>query len=341
MSETAKKRLSFISFIQFVGVLSVIYGHSMNSIDVPQWLLETKYWVYTYHMPLFFLVSAFLFSFYGGFEHKGGYKKTLCAKFERLIVPYIIWNLLFIAPKYFLADYSVDHIEFSVGYFVDIFLSPRKNILGHTWFLFALFEMFILAILFEKIKGNKRLWIPFTIILTVIYCFGANELLLAIGDLMKNAIYFWIGLLLGSIEVDKLIILAKDKTVVFSLLFIAFAGTIIWAFNHDGMISSMLINTCSLGFSVILLLGVLQINFNINNRFIEFVSVNSFAIYIMHWPILMIIRAVVYHTLHWPPVACMLAMLVGGMAIATGIAYLLRKIDWPFMKGIRKYVFGM
>lgn len=87
MSELAKKRLGFISFIQFIGVLSVIYGHSMNSIEVPHWLLETKYWVYTYHMPLFFLVSAYLFSFYGGFAHKGGYKKTLWVKFERLIIP--------------------------------------------------------------------------------------------------------------------------------------------------------------------------------------------------------------------------------------------------------------
>ena len=90
MSVKTKQRLGFISFIQFVGVLSVIYGHSMNSLDVPQWLLETKYWVYTYHMPLFFLVSAYLFSYYGGFGHKGGYKGTLWAKFERLIIPYII-----------------------------------------------------------------------------------------------------------------------------------------------------------------------------------------------------------------------------------------------------------
>ena len=94
MSSTNKRRLGFISFIQFVGVLSVIYGHSMNSIDVPQLMLETKYWVYTYHMPLFFLISAFLFSYYGGFSHKGGYKETLRAKFERLIIPYIIWKAI-------------------------------------------------------------------------------------------------------------------------------------------------------------------------------------------------------------------------------------------------------
>ena len=341
MSDTAKKRLGFISFIQFVGVLSVIYGHSMNSIDVPQWLLETKYWVYTYHMPLFFLVSAYLFSFYGGFSHKGGYKKTLWSKFERLIIPYIIWNVLFIAPKYLFADYSVDHIELTPGYFFHIMLTPRDNILGHTWFLFALFEMFVLAILFEKLKAHKRLWIPVTVVLLVIYCFGVGEPFLAIGDLMMNAIYFWVGLLLGSIDLNKIKEWANDKNITLALLFICVFGTIVWVYNHEGRTSDMLINTCFLGFSVILLLGVVQIKYEFYNPFIEFVSVNSFAIYIMHWPILMVIRAFVFHTLHWPPIVCMLIMFLGGFAIATGIAYLIRKMDWPFMKGIRKYVFGM
>ena len=341
MSVKTKQRLGFISFIQFVGVLSVIYGHSMNSLDVPQWLLETKYWVYTYHMPLFFLVSAYLFSYYGGFGHKGGYKGTLWAKFERLIIPYIIWNVLFIAPKYFLADYSVDHIELTPGYFIHIMLSPRDNILGHTWFLFALFEMFVLAIVFEKMKKDKRLWIPVTLVLLVLNCSGIGEIFLAVGDLMMNGIYFWIGLLLGTVELNKLTEWAKDKKITRALLFLFIMGTFVWALTHVGRTSSMLVNSCILGFSVILILGILQIKYDINNSFIEFVSVNSFAIYIMHWPILMVIRAVVYYKLHWAPVACMITMFIGGLIISCALAYMVRKMDWPIMKGVRKYVFGM
>lgn len=338
---SAKQRFGFISFIQFVGVLSVIYGHSMNSLDVPNWLLETKYWVYTFHMPLFFLVSAYLFSYYGGFSHKGGYKGTLWSKFERLIVPYIIWNVLFIVPKYFLADYSVDHIELTLGYFLHIMLAPRDNILGHTWFLFALFEMFILAILFEKLKMNKRLWIPVAMILLVVNCFGVQERILAVGDLMKNGIYFWVGLLLGTVDLTKLTEWVKDKSVTLAMFFICVAGTVVWALNHEGVNSPILVNTCILGFSVILSFGIIQIKYDINNPFIEFVSVNSFAIYIMHWPILMAIRAVVNFKLYLPPVVCMFTMLIGGFVIACGMAFILRKMNWPIMKGVRKYVFGM
>lgn len=341
MSETVKKRLGFISFIQFLGVLFVIYGHSMNSIEVPLWLLETKYWVYTYHMPLFFLVSGYLFSFNGGFGHKGGYKGTLWSKFERLIIPYVIWNMLFIAPKYFLTEYSVDHIEFTPGYFLQIMLSPRNNILGHTWFLFALFEMFVLAIILEKWKKNRLLWIPVAMVLTIINCFGLGERFLAVGDLMKNGIYFWIGLLLGTVDLNKLIDWARNKSLFITLIFILIGGTIIWAFSHNGVRSTYLFNTCVLGCSVILLMGIIQIKFSINSSFVDFVSFNSFAIYIMHWPILMIIRAIVHHTLHLPPVVCMLTMFFFGSAISMCIVYLLRKMNRPIMKGVRKYVFGM
>ena len=224
-----------------------------------------------------------------------------------MIIPYIIWNVLFIAPKYFLADYSVDHLELTPGYFFHIMLSPRDNILGHTWFLFALFEMFVLAILFEKLKADKRLWISVSAVLLVINCFGVHDRFLAVGDLMKNAIYFWVGLLLGTVNVDKIIEWVNHKAVVTSIFFITIAGTIVWIYCHKGTTS----------------------------------SINSFAIYIMHWPILMVIRAIVNYKLHLPPVLCMLIMLFGGLLMASGIAYLLRKMDWPMMKGVRKYVFGM
>ena len=61
-------------------------------------------------MPLFFLISGYLFSYYGGFEHKGGFFLTMKGKFLRLMVPYLIWNALFLVPKIVFADYSVDQI---------------------------------------------------------------------------------------------------------------------------------------------------------------------------------------------------------------------------------------
>lgn len=196
IQNTQTNRLDYVSWIQFVGVISVIFGHSMNSIDVPGWLLDMKLWVYTYHMPLFFFVSAYLFSYLGGFERRG-YKETFKSKFERLLVPYIIWNVAFFAPKILMSDYITDTVEWTPEYFLRLFLCPRENILGHTWFLFALFEMYVLAILFEKLKNVRQLWIPVLAMLIIVNCLSKYNTFLAVGDIMKNAVFFWAGLLLG------------------------------------------------------------------------------------------------------------------------------------------------
>lgn len=336
-----KQRLDYISWIQFIGVLCVIFGHSMNDIAVPGLLKDIKAWIYVFHMPLFFLVSGYLFSYTGGFEHKGGYWGTLKGKISRLLIPYIIWNVLFIFPKIMMADYITDQVELTPGYFGMLMLYPRNNILGHTWFLFALFEMFIIAIAFEKWKKNKLLWIPVACVLIVLNCFGVTERFLALGDLMKNGIYFWAGLLLGNVEVEKLKQIAIDKSLVLWGTAIIVGCTVVWTFTHEGFESSMPVNALLLGMTVILMLGVLQIKLGISGRFIEFVSRNSFAIYIMHWPILMVIRLIVYQKMHLAPIPTMFIMFVGGLAIACGLAWLFRQFKSPFMKGFNKVVLGM
>ena len=330
------KRLEYISWIQFIGVLCVIFGHSMNDIAVPDMLKSIKMWIYIFHMPLFFLVSGYLFSYNGGFDHKGGIGGTLKGKFLRLLVPYVIWNVLFIAPKVMMADYTNDQVELTPEYFGMMMIYPRNNVLGHTWFLFALFEMFIIAILFEKLREKKQLWLPVFLILAVINCFGVQERFLAIGDLMKNGVFFWSGLILGSVNYDAIKDWGSNKALLYTLLFIIVGGTVIWCLRRD-----MLINMLVVGLAVLVFLAMIQIMTGIKGNFIEFVSRNSFAIYIMHWPILMVIRLIVYQKLHWAPIPTMIIMFVGGLAIASGIAWIFRQFKSPFMKGFNKLVLGM
>lgn len=341
MSETAKKRLGFISFIQFVGVLCVIFGHSMNDIAVPDGLREVKYWVYTFHMPLFFLVSGYLFAYTGGFEHKGGYWGTLKSKVSRLLIPYVIWNLGFLFPKMLMAPYISESVELTPEFFVTMALYPRYSILGHTWFLFALFEMFVIAILLERWRKNRILWIPVTCVLAIVFCFQEKELFLAVNDLMKDVVFFWIGMLLGTVNIDKLKEVANNSNLMLWVLGIIIGTTVVWAFNHTIYYSSIPFNSLVLGISVIVLIGILQIKYNMGGSIITFVSRNSFAIYIMHWPILMVLRLVFYQKMHLAPIPTMLIMFAGGFAITTGLAWLFRQFKTPFMKGFNKVVLGM
>ena len=337
--QKTENRIGFISFLQFIGVVSVIYGHSMNGIPVPEVLTKIKAWVYTYHMPLFFFVSAFLFSYKGGYEQ--GYKNVLNKRFWRLIVPYLLWNTAFIIPKYLLipvlGDVTKDtSVEFSAHYFFRIILRPRDNILGHTWFLFALFEMFLIAILFDKAKKKKQLWIPIILALVIINCFGIENRWLAIGDLMKNGIFFWCGLVLGTFAANDISNYLKDKYVIDSVITLILGTTIAWIFFPD-----MNINTLILGFSALFLFMIFQISSGIGGGMIEFISRNSFPIYIMHWPVIMVLRLVFYQKMGFSPVLSMIINLVLGLIIPSVIAFVLRKIKTPWIQKICTVVFGM
>ena len=327
----ANNRIAFISFLQFVGV---IFGHAMNSIPVPALLTDIKAWVYTWHMPLFFFVSAFLFSYKGGYDN--GYKNVLVKRFWRLIVPYFIWNLLFILPK-FLFTYSYDApVELSLQYFVRIMLRPRDNILGHTWFLFALFEMFLIAIAMDKAKKHKQLWIPVTLVLAVINCFRIWNRWLALDDLMKNAVFFWCGLLIGTYSPDRIEEYLKDKRAVISTLFVTIGTTAVWVFNRD-----MEINALVLGFSVLILIMTCQIVTGIRWGPIEFISRNMFPIYILHWPVIMVLRLVLYERMGLPPLVCFAVNLVLGLAIPCAAAAVLRKIKVPWLQKVVGVIFGL
>ncbi len=341
MSELKKenKKIEFISWLQFIGVCSVIIGHSTNGLDLPSFIGLTlppsiKGWIYTYHIPLFFFVSAFLFAYKGGFSN--GYKKVFIGRFQRLIVPYLIWNLAFALPKYLVSEYIYDQVEFNVMYFVEIMLYPRRNILGHTWFLAGLFEMYVIAILFEKIRKKKQLWFLVFAALVVVNCFGVTERFLAVGDLMKNAVFFWTGLMLGDIGPEKIISWFKDKYVGISIVLITCFSTVVWEFLND-----MIINTLVLGFSALALFVLIQVRFDIKGKFIEFISDNSFAIYILHWPVMVAVRYIFYTRLNFNVYVSMLIMLVLGFVVPIAIVLVARQIKVPVLLKIRKYIFGI
>lgn len=336
ISQLGGGRLSFVAWIQAVGVVLVVFGHSMNGIEMPHILYSLRAWVYTFHMPLFFLVSAYLFAYHGGFSHKGGYWGTLKGKFSRLMLPYIIWNAAFVLPKVLFANYINDDVELSVPYFLKLAVYPRENILGHTWFLFVLFELFVIAILFEKLRSKRQLWFPVLALLILVNCFGVEGRLLAYEDVLKDAVFFWIGLMMGSFKVEDVQKWGKDTLLFIAVLLLAIVGTVVWVYNPW-----MNINVVILAVAMIITIGMIQIRYSISGSLIDFISRNAFAIFIVHWPVMLVIRLVFYQKLHLAPLPTIALMFIGGLTISMLIAWLVRKCKTPFMKGFARVVLGM
>lgn len=295
MQET-KKNLYFISFLQFIGPILVILGHSVNGLPHNDILQGIRDFIYVFHMPLFFFMSSYLFAYkYRREDINLDYKQFLKNKFWRLLFPYIVLNVICILPKMIVDPYISDNIDNSLAGFVYLWINPRANILGHTWFLFALFEIYLLAPLWNYIikKNKKYIWIlifGITIIFRLLTQV-VNTDILAINDLLKNLLFFVLGLYLGNISVENLEAKATKKNFIFYLVIFVCAFAL-WLFTRN-------IYTITLLCTVILILLLkLPIVFNIKNEIINKVAKYSYTIYIFHWPVMLFIRILLYQILN-------------------------------------------
>ena len=82
-----KKRVAFIDIARAFAIILVILGHiSFANQDINKW-------IYAFHMPLFFMISGMVAK--ESYDNKGDGKLFLIKKISQLIIPYIIWALLY------------------------------------------------------------------------------------------------------------------------------------------------------------------------------------------------------------------------------------------------------
>ena len=96
-----------ISFLHIYGIVLVVLMHSFHNHG------EFALWIDGFIMPLFFFVSGYLFSF--GSQRKKisvyeikcfGKNGFLFNKAKRLLIPFVVINLVALFPKFLLNSYA-------------------------------------------------------------------------------------------------------------------------------------------------------------------------------------------------------------------------------------------
>lgn len=156
MSTPSKSfRNSQMAFLTIFATILVVAGHCDITPDYKNtWLFQ---WVYSFHMPLFFLISGYLFGLTNPIERLNKTKWTdfMKKKFIRLMVPFfVIDTIIFIIKATLFSDGEmVQHpVELTIGsYLYNLFLRP----IGFMWFLPCLFMIFMMAFpLWKMVKQN-------------------------------------------------------------------------------------------------------------------------------------------------------------------------------------------
>ena len=150
-----EKRISYIAQAQFIGCVLVILGHSIPlSWNIPSIIYNADVFLYTFHMPLFFFVSGYLFEKTNS-ANRYSFISYFGKRSKRLLLPYVMITLIGFIPKIFMNNFFGDESKISISYFIECFLVPRNNVWGHFWFLPTLLIISAFAFLFSKFNNSK------------------------------------------------------------------------------------------------------------------------------------------------------------------------------------------
>lgn len=173
--KTAKKREEYFDVAKGIAILTVIMGHVIHDCTL-------KNWIFSFHMPIFFLISGYFF-------YKKESKSFMKAKARQLLIPYIVTcvgiiilsiivNLLLNNSDVIwesVKEWGIASLYGSGGVHEVPFHIPQ---IGATWFLWALFFSLIImnsivdckysyiivaCLFFVGQKSSELVWLPMSI----------------------------------------------------------------------------------------------------------------------------------------------------------------------------------
>lgn len=157
-----------------IGIFLVVIGHYQLSGIMPQYWKSGRDLIYTFHMPLFMVISGFLFalskkSIFSLADYFGFIKK----KSERLLFPYIAISLTLLMMKLAAAPFFTLSHPITDKVFYYIFLNPSGGFATLLWFIYTLLIIFII---FPPLKAAIRNELVFYAVVVLLYFVSWTEL---------------------------------------------------------------------------------------------------------------------------------------------------------------------
>lgn len=210
MSDSTAKRVTVYDWVRLIAIVFVVLGHSdylsmgttyggVEYLLTPEvspmfysrffnfWWWFTD-WIYSYHMPLFFMLSGAVFTL----RPEPSISVTVKSKAKRLLLPYLVYGWLFMFPVKFLGNF---YSKESLTHAMLGFLWGEDS--GHLWFLMALFWCFIIFAIIKKVLQHFNINSNCAIIVICFFIYYTYALIpfeyfnLKLG--LKHLVFFAIG----------------------------------------------------------------------------------------------------------------------------------------------------
>lgn len=319
MRESTYKHNIILDVAKGIAILLVVLGHSFPSnifngketIDiVAKWIFDL---VYSFHMPVFFFVSGYLFFSSWNSKREGTIKKKAC----RLLIPYLAFSVLYI-PLRMLAS-SMANSEFGNQYW-KLFLGISPN--GGVWFLYVLFVFYMITYYFIS-KRNIKTILVITIIVSIISQLGISwfqtlhDVAPRILDFFRFYCYFLIGLFLENCDIS-----INDKIICEHGMFKAVIFFAMFVLDEMFSLNIFVVPIAVLGVDLTLIISE-----HIKSLYmLPWLGNTSMEIYLLHGPIMVVLRWLLIK-MNLSKIIIAIGMFVGALIISLIISkYIIHKI---------------
>lgn len=276
--ESNGKKINEIGLLYTIGVLLTILGHS-HSNDWTTFPALPVEFIYSFHMPLFFCISGYLFTKSSSLE-RDGYLKWIVDKSKRLLIPYFVISAISFIPKTVLESGNFNDI--GLNELFKCFFAPRLNVWGHFWFLPVIFIFYFAfglwrSFIYDNLKHKKCVVIVTLSVAIVLHFIKPDIVWLGISDLCEFTVYFVIGILARSVLTIKK--LRNGELFIGAFLLTAVCIVLFLKFRHNPFV--MFVESILMLVACLFLSQLLSAR---NFKFVNFINENVFTFYICSWP---------------------------------------------------------
>lgn len=192
------ERLTDIDRAKGLAIFLVVLGHIIAG-DPPKgnaWFEEFVRIIYSFHMPFFMYLSGFvMFYTFKAMENFTGYFTYVQKKAVRIVPAFFLFGIVILLGK--MAAAPVMHVDnqptanFIQGV-LGIILTPGQSAAKGLWFVYVLFEFYLIVPLLLFVFGG-RIW-PI-ILIGLGLAFVSGPAILMLEGVFEYLVYFAVGML--------------------------------------------------------------------------------------------------------------------------------------------------
>ena len=308
-------------------MLWVVIGHSfLGSFEQgPVWENVLCKFAYSFHMPLFMLVSGWLFyrtrlsanmSIGGGKlnSSRWNYWQIVKDKAIRLLLPGLLFSIISYGLKWVFPSEISRQVGLKVNDIIYMFLYPYDNPFREFWFIATLFWLFLLTPLWKFVL--RQVWMKWSmlVVLVVVHFWHPSLELLCIGRVFSYSVWFYLGLLVSEVDfVDRFL----SKQMWWTLL----AGVAIYAMGWvlHPFVTTIGGITLSFGLALIADRFIPKLFYGFRNY--------TYQIFLMGILAQMFVKIMNRHV-SMPYIGAYLFCLMAGLYVPVLVSKVIEKIDW-------------